>query len=252
MASVVGVTMVKDEADIIGRTITYMMGQVDHIIAVDNGSTDGTREILEELPVELRDDPDPSHYQARKITALARSSSGDYILPFDADEVWYTTSRERIHTAISKYHKRDVWIFTAELIEHVPTNNGVGHPFDRMKWRKGYANPLLKVAARRRNDMVFIEGAHSVNYNGNYPRTLQGQLEIRHFPYRSPEQFISKVRNGYNGRMLTDLPEDVSPHLRYFGRMLNDRGEGALEDYFWKEIYRDEGDPELVKDPCPA
>lgn len=251
MSKVVGISLVKDEADIIERTVTHMLGQVDHVVVVDNGSTDGTVEILEQLPVELRHDDDPAHYQARKLTAIGRTAGGYFVVPFDADEIWYTTGGARIGDLIWRYRTR-AWIFTAELLEHVPTDaSGEDHPFDQMKFRKRHANPLLKVAARRSDIMTFTEGAHSVHFNGEYPATVPWKLEVRHFPYRSPKQFISKVRNGYNGRIATDLPDEVSPHLRRFGQMLRDGGEEALEQYFWSNIYRERDDPELVKDPCP-
>jgi len=241
--------MVKDEADVIETTISHMLGQVDRIVAIDNGSTDGTDEILQSLPVEFRRDEDPKHYQARKITAAARTAGGRYIVPFDADEVWYGTNGRTVREAIRQNGRG--WIFVAEMFEHVPTDGAGANPFERMEYRKREPNPLQKVAAKRKDDLTFIEGAHSANYNGEYPATIRFKLEIRHFPYRSPSQFISKVRNGYNGRKATDLPEDVSPHFRRFGRMLEDGGEEALSEYFWSNIYRETSDPELVRDPCP-
>mgnify|MGYP003439045498 CR=1 FL=1 len=33
-----GITMVKDEADIVATTVTNMLAQVDHVIVADNGS----------------------------------------------------------------------------------------------------------------------------------------------------------------------------------------------------------------------
>lgn len=42
--------MVKNEADIVEQTIRHLLDQgVDHILAADNGSSDGTYEILLEL-----------------------------------------------------------------------------------------------------------------------------------------------------------------------------------------------------------
>ena len=69
--AVVAVTMVKNEADVIETTIRHIAAHVDHVIVADNGSTDGTRELLDELPCEVIDDPDPAYYQSRKMSALA-------------------------------------------------------------------------------------------------------------------------------------------------------------------------------------
>ena len=91
---IVAVTMVRDEADVIGPVLANLYAQgVDHIIAADNLSTDRTRSILEQHDrLTIIDDPEPGYYQATKMTRLARQAhdmGADWVLPFDADEVWY-------------------------------------------------------------------------------------------------------------------------------------------------------------------
>jgi hypothetical protein len=41
--TVVAVSMVRDEEDIVGATVAHMRSQVDHVIVADNLSTDRTR-----------------------------------------------------------------------------------------------------------------------------------------------------------------------------------------------------------------
>ena len=53
--AVMAVTMVKDEADIIGRVITHLLEQeVDRVIVADNMSSDDTPQILAELASKYR------------------------------------------------------------------------------------------------------------------------------------------------------------------------------------------------------
>ena len=89
-----GITMVKNEADIVEQTIRHLLGQgVDHILAADNGSSDGTYEILLELskilPVHVIQDRELAYYQSEKMTWLAdrvMEAGAEWIIPFDADE----------------------------------------------------------------------------------------------------------------------------------------------------------------------
>src|SRR5690606_6750737 len=129
-------------------------------------------------------------------------------------------------------------------------------------YRRAAAAPLRKVACRRHPDLVIHQGNHSATFPGvRHPLTITGELEVRHFPYRSPEQFISKIRNGAAAYAATDLPENVGSHWRQYGRYLDEHGEEAvIEDIYRKWFWRsDPGDvvidgerqEALVYDPVP-
>jgi glycosyltransferase involved in cell wall biosynthesis len=47
------VIICKNEADIIGRSLDGLLGITDDIIVYDNGSTDGTTDIVKNYPVHL-------------------------------------------------------------------------------------------------------------------------------------------------------------------------------------------------------
>ena len=68
--------LVRDEAEIVAANIRHHLASgVDHIVATDNGSTDGTVEILEGFAkdgvLHLRHEPDDSFDQARLTTEMA-------------------------------------------------------------------------------------------------------------------------------------------------------------------------------------
>ncbi|MCU1444223.1 MAG: glycosyltransferase family 2 protein, partial [Cryobacterium sp.] len=87
--------MVRNEADIIGPMIDHHLAQgVDGIIVTDNGSVDGTLEILESYGdrIELKRDPVHRKQQHSVVTAMARDAyshfGADWVINADADEFW--------------------------------------------------------------------------------------------------------------------------------------------------------------------
>lgn len=261
---IVAVTMVKDEADVIAATVGHMKASVDHVIVADNGSTDGTREILDGLDVEVVDDPEVGYYQSRKMSALAekaRQMGATWVVPFDADEVWLGREyelRETLEGAPPEAH-----IVEAILLDHVATGADPDLPnvIASMPWRRTAIAPLRKVAVRAVEGVVIHQGNHGADFAGiRSPLTVTGGLEIRHFPYRSAAQFIKKARNGAAAYAATDLPENAGGHWRGYGRILEEQGEAAcasvFRKWFWRadptrEIEIDgERQPPLVRDPC--
>jgi glycosyltransferase involved in cell wall biosynthesis len=49
MPKLYGLLIARDEADVIGQCLTYALGHCDKIIAMDNNSTDGTWEIMQDM-----------------------------------------------------------------------------------------------------------------------------------------------------------------------------------------------------------
>lgn len=252
--TVFGVCMVRDEADVIGPVVEKMLAQVDEVIVADNGSTDATREILNELPVIIVDDPERGYYQSAKMTSLAHLAAekgATWVVPFDADECWYAPFHERVADLLESLAPQ--W-FTAEakLYDHVATARDTDEPdpLIRLGWRRRTPLPLGKVACRIREDLVIEQGNHSATYSGGATR-FTDRLVVRHFPYRSVEQFVRKARNGADAYRATDLPEDLGAHWRQWGDLLDAHGEAALEDVFrtWYWSSHPELDKSLIWDP---
>lgn len=256
--TVVGVSMVKDEADVIDGVIRHMADEVDHLLVADNGSTDGTREILDELardlPLTVVDDPDPAYYQAVKVTALANRAYAElgavWIVPFDADELWYAT--DRVSTVLRSVPTTFTYA-TATLWNHYPTSIDEWDisPFKAMTWRSPTPGALPKVAIRWQAGASVSQGNHGCGH----PHGLNlapHALALRHFPYRSETQFISKARNGAAAYKLTDLPADQGNHWRAYGEILDRHGPQALADVYREHFYYlSPTDSGLVHDPAP-
>lgn len=251
---IAAIGMVKDEADVIERTLWHLAAQgIDRIYLAENGSTDGTWEIVRDLrdqevlraaygtTLEVISDPEVGYYQSRKMTTLARyayEQGADWIIPFDADELW---------TVIIGGECGPDCSILRRLLDRQPPGVGVipfqnfnhyrtaldpgGHPFDAMGWRSLEPLPLPKVAFRASAGAVVLAGNHGVTGVRGRVQEYSGP-RIHHYPYRSVEQFISKARNGSAAYAATDLPRSTGQHWREWGETLREHGEAGLREWY--------------------
>ena len=93
--------LVRDEEDIIEKNIRFHLNHgVDFIIATDNGSVDGTRNILKEYEnrgiLHLIDEKNQDHSQAEWVNSMGKLAYEKYnaeiIFHCDADEFWFPKS----------------------------------------------------------------------------------------------------------------------------------------------------------------
>ena len=249
--TVVGVTMVRDEADVIEHVIRHMTTQVDAIIVMDNRSVDGTTDILHSLEsdtIAIVDDPTVGYEQSKKMTTLAHTArdwyEADWIVPFDADEIWYAPNGS-ISRFLDAYHNDHV--VEANLFDHVATDlddpNEI-NPIARLLWRRSYAAPLPKVAVRWDRSLKIGMGNHDASYHFT-PRHARDRMAIRHFPYRSADQIVRKIRNGAEAYAATELPDHYGAHWRQWGAILERDGEDAIVDLFRKWHWRENPSQEI-------
>lgn len=269
------VTMVKDEADVIVGVLRHMADELAEtdsgILVADNGSTDGTRDCLRALrgslssdclpvPLEIIDDPDPAYYQSRKMSALAetahREHGAEWIVPFDADELWVASDRvgviiERVESEVGT-----VRVLGADLTHHFRTSIDVDDhdPFRSMVWRQPAPTRLPKVAFRYEDGITIDAGNHGVTRaNGERLQSHDGLLHIRHFPYRSEDHFVRKAVNGSRAyKAATGLPFDTGAHWRQYGEILERHGEAALRGVYREHFfYAAPVEGGLIRDPGP-
>lgn len=237
--TVVGVMMVRNEQDILPWTLRSLMNQLDHVIVADNMSTDGTRADLDALhqaqPEKLTviDDLEEGYFQSRKMTSLARMAhrefGADWIVPADSDELWFS-QYGRIKDVLEGLSDH-IYVAIATLFNHVTADRddqAIANPLERIAWCNRNPAPLHKVACRYDDDLAIMQGNHGVTYQGRNTAYVDGLLTIRHFPYRSPEQFAMKAIQGAKAYAATDLPETEGAHWRDYGRLAESQGIDAL------------------------
>lgn len=246
-AVIIGVCMVRDEADVIGTVLGHLLAEgVDRLIVADNLSSDGTRDILESFgdPVTVVDDTEPGYYQSLKMSRLARRAHAEgatWVLPFDADEIWYSPSGT-IAEALGRVPAH-CSVVAAGGWDHIVPAEHLGYvafpPFS--EYRRQQTQPLAKVCFRARPDVVIDMGNHDVMPRG--VRAPVGVLEFRHFQYRSLEQMTRKLRQGKAAYEASDVHPMHGVHWREDGAKTDDQLAAK-----WADLC---ATPDLVYDPAP-
>jgi len=139
---------------------------------------------------------------------------------------------------------------TADLFNHLPSaedEKEMPNPLYRIGWRQRQRAPLPKICARARPDLVIHAGNHSASTQGTALTTAG--LAIRHFSWRSEEQYLQKIRNGAIAYAATDLHESLGAHWRMF----NGASDEAIREHFrrWFFSERPRDDDSLIFDPAP-
>jgi hypothetical protein len=213
--------IVRDEADIVGANIEHHLAQgVDLVLALDNGSTDGTIEILEDYrragAVDFRalgNVPFNKKEWGEDLVRRALAEFGaDWIIANDADEFYRPLAGETLASMLGRSPARVLHCGRRNLI-------GASDRVTPATWREelSYVSSLRERPPRRHHDpavplpwpffyyrlpgkMVFrplgfrsLEiGAHAVGLEGS-PEPAEAPITIDHYPVRDPAEFIASV-----------------------------------------------------------
>ncbi|WP_431802304.1 glycosyltransferase family 2 protein [Microbacterium sp. bgisy203] len=220
--------LVRDEADIIVPMIEYHLAAgVDRIIVTDNGSIDGTRQILARYAADERvvveDDPVQDKNQSKKVTRMARRAAtefgADWVINADADEFFVPLDRSMNLREV--FARMPVEIVSAVIpvidMTGEPTVDGAGiealvfrdeRVEEGLYQRSGlHAHATHDAIHVGSADVTVAQGNHHVSLASQGPVPPELSIESLHFPWRSYRQFEKKVVNA--GRAY-----EASPHLR--------------------------------------
>jgi hypothetical protein len=164
---------VRDEADIIELNLRYHAAQgVDEFIVTDNGSTDGTLEVLERWRDEGRlrlitepsteDFRDQSHWWVTRMGRMGAELDADWVLHADADELWWPVEGD-LHDAFGAV-PAEYGAIVAPRTEFVARPDGPGPFWERLTVREAKSALRPKVAHRPEPDLRLRRGAHEVDF----------------------------------------------------------------------------------------
>jgi hypothetical protein len=236
---VVMTLLARDEADIVDAQLAFHLhAGVEFVIATDNGSTDGTLEILERYEragvLHLLHEPGDDMRQQEWVTRMARLAAtdfgADWVINADADEFWWPrggTLDEVLALVPERYGViRGCWR------HFLPRPEDGGFFADRMTVRLSAPGPPgdkrsvyhahQKVAHRAHPRVEVDAGNHDVRNAGLEPLRGWHPIEVLHFSVRSVEQLVRKAAGGW-------VRNPVEEFVEYQARLENARRLGSVE-----------------------
>lgn len=216
MTYIVTVSMAKNEQDILEAFVRYHVALVDHMVILNNGSTDESSRILEHLideglSISVISDNDPAFIQAEKVTGMVYDAfcrlGADLVIPLDTDEFLCCTIGNSVRQALESLPQdRPSYM---EWLTYIPTESddvNEVNPVVRIRHRRLHQyNHDSKVTLPRsffeaHPGLAVTQGSHYV-VTGSGDRLLPSppvaSLALAHFPIRSPEQARSKYLVGW-------------------------------------------------------
>jgi hypothetical protein len=234
---------VRDEADVVEENLRHHRAHgVDHFIVTDNGSTDGTLEILRRWEgaglLHLIEEPatedfrDRAHWWVTRMARLAATDHGaDWVVHADADEFWWPASGT-LKGTLAEVPER-YGVILAPRPEFVPVADDDRRFWERMTVREARSRLRPKIAHRAEPEALLHRGAHDVALEGAEGARHSGRAVMRsvkpdrggeeaslvwaprwparvfHFPVRSLDQYRRKVevalRGGFDDKAHDEL-----------------------------------------------
>lgn len=280
MTKAVGVTMVRNEADIIRAALVHMLSQVDAIVVIDNDSTDATADLIGEVMkweghgrTSVLHAAGRAYLQSKWMThgaeVAVRDHGADWIVPFDADEFWLAPGWRDGQTVAERLREVGgqgaslfpIPVIAVPIYNHYctaldPARTGTSFIPDYMPWRSRTPLPLHKVAFRWTPGAVIEMGNHAVSFpvEGGMAAIpgFDAGITIRHYPYRSAEHMTAKAIQGAEAYVAAgdEVPADAGAHWRAWGQLIETRGPEVIGDIFREHYWHlSPVDAGLVRDP---
>jgi glycosyltransferase involved in cell wall biosynthesis len=258
---VYGLIIVRDEADIIRANVFYHLSLgLDRLLIIDNGSSDGTDQILKDLSRDsrVRWTRDTGPWRAGHFaTQLAREAfreGADWIVPIDTDEFWHVPSGSlrrvlkrseagalRVRT-LNFIQRREQTESSPEALLHMTRRTPEPVAKDNIKPIRKLVEtgqialvelePATKWIVRPSSTMEIARGYHDIEGLTGL-RKVTDEIVRLHAPLRSLERLRAKTEAGERSEQAGRKPGE-SWHLMRYKQL---RDEGRLEQEWAANSY---------------
>lgn len=202
-----GLCMVKDEADVVEECLRAAAVWCDHIYVFDNGSVDGTWEIVQRLAAQLpaivawRHEAVPFTDGLRaEIYEAFRGEArpGDWWCRVDADEFYVDDPR----AFLAAVPERDRVVWTASLSYYLTDRDAERHAADPEAYGDGVpVAQKIRYYVNHWSEPRFFRHRRGLTWNDDtgFPpevhtwRVHPRRIVLKHYPYRSPQQIERRL-----------------------------------------------------------
>ena len=237
----VGISLVRNEEDIIESFIRSNLEFLDGIFIFDNRSTDGTRDIIkalmhEGLPVCLSDDNDLAHIQAQKMTIFLHRIGSivpvEFIVPLDADEFIECENRSVFQAALNSIPLDGVglWKWKTYLLspdelaqQEMKTTRPSQYKFFRNREIPQFSKAVIRIAQKKVTDLALTQGNHELVAPYFLQNAELKDISLAHFPVRSKTQIYIKAILGNLAYEIREKNTNKNRDMGFQKRNLYDR-----------------------------
>lgn len=260
--------MVKNEKDIIESFIRYHLRIFDGMFILDNGSTDGTIEIIMKIaqegwPVYLIYDDNPAYIQSLIITRLLyeviEKYNPDFVFPLDVDEFIFSKKINDLKKYFSANLSKDSLHYFS-WVAYVPTKkddqyekNVLKRIVHRRKKQNNFdCKVLIPTWIPKKYKVTVKQGNHDIEVIGEpiLKKSISPNIFLAHFPIRSINQVKSKYLVGWLANLAR--PKKALFDWYYYYNIIKS-GNLSLDDIFQMALYYDVTDKEkrntIIRDP---
>ncbi len=195
------ITKVKNEADIIEIFLRYHSNIFDNIVVIDNGSLDGTYEIVNELIKEglkiqlineAYSDFDAFRMANQYNVELVEKYNADYVMFMDADELLITKDGKQPIDCFANFDCNKIHTFNWRTYIYSGQDMDVFNPEYYHKYRceekETFKKVMIPGKLLKEKSIVVSAGNHSASSPYHIEEEHHEELKFAHFPVRSMHQ----------------------------------------------------------------
>src|SRR4051794_11899610 len=241
---------VRDEADIIGQSLTRLLEWADAIYIFDTGSVDETWEIIEDFAAKEKRikllGKEPVFFSETRLRGWmfhqARDDMrhGDWFMRVDADEFHhidppeFVNERMQKHETIAYHQYYDFCLLESEVADWEAAQETLADRARPIHERRRWYMPSIYSEPRLCRYRRTMQWPPTVSFPFNAGFVARERLPIRHYPHRDPTQLERRCR--LRAVMMADAENSANwsrPELHHWAQ--NE----------WRRFIRSDTDPDL-------